>query len=292
MDLYLPGYGPTVLQNWEKVSDVVEKASSTPVYLRKGRLGCDKKAQHEGHFYLYKGRVKGRKSVHPRAQARRANLERKARAGGRFPWLISVPFAPWDKHTDNWADEPYEHDGDCDWLYITFTMPHLLWPLLNDLFRCSTRAMQRWAPKQGIEVGIFCTLHTYGRQLNQHPHIRDERQWRRYISHIPSRHFKMVRYYGFLSNRKWAALLPKVYSALEMTAWKKPDKPGFAVLMKCFVGTDPYKCILCGDRLRFTGAQAGSHTTELLSERLRGMEKKRWLRMPALDQCAWKWISD
>lgn len=24
----------------------------------------------------------------------------------------------------------------------------------------------------------------------------------RYISHIPSRHFKMVRYYGFLSNRK------------------------------------------------------------------------------------------
>ncbi len=36
----------------------------------------------------------------------------------------------------------------------------------------------------------------------------------RYISHIPSRHFKMVRYYGFLANRKRGELLPKVYTAL------------------------------------------------------------------------------
>jgi hypothetical protein len=57
-------------------------------------------------------------------------------------------------------------------------MPHLLWPffnnnwpLLNDLFRCATRAMLRWARRQGIEVGIFSALHTYGRQLNQHLHI-------------------------------------------------------------------------------------------------------------------------
>lgn len=56
----------------------------------------------------------------------------------------------------------------------TFTIPHLLWPffndnwpLLNDLFRCATRAMLKRARRQGIEVGIFCALHTYGRQLNQ-----------------------------------------------------------------------------------------------------------------------------
>ncbi|CCI78518.1 unnamed protein product [Klebsiella pneumoniae subsp. rhinoscleromatis SB3432] len=66
----------------------------------------------------------------------------------------------------------------CEWQHITFTMPHFLWPffnnnwpLFNDLFRCATRAMLRWACKQGIEVGIFCARHTYGRQLNQHPHI-------------------------------------------------------------------------------------------------------------------------
>ncbi|MBD8109500.1 IS91 family transposase, partial [Erwinia persicina] len=108
----------------------------------------------------------------------------------------------------------------------------------------------------------------------------------RYISHVPARHFKMVRYSGFLANRKRGTLLPRVYEALQMQAREKPEKPGFAVLMKGFLGTDPYQCILCGDRLRFAGAQAGTHATKLLSERLRGMEKKRWLRMPELDQCA------
>lgn len=83
----------------------------------------------------------------------------------------------------------------------------------------------------------------------------------------------MVRYSGFLSNRKRGTLLPKVYKALEMTARKKPENPGFAVLMKGFLRTDPYKCILCGDRLLFTGAQMGKKATELLSERLHNMKK-------------------
>lgn len=294
-------------------------------------------------------------------------------------------------------------------------MPHILWPffnnnwlLLNALFRAATRAMLRWARKQGVEIGIFCALHTYGRQLNQHPHIhlsvtrggldvkhgvwrslffkkhaveeiwrgavirllrhsyelinpgslpglghiRDKKQWNRYlqaqygrrwkvhfakktrgawrsvkylgrylkrppvsasklrhysggavvhcyydhrtqryqqqtltqeemigryISHVPAKHFKMVRYYGFLSNRKRGTLLPKVYEALEMEARKKPERPGFAVLMKGYLRTDPYKCVLCGNRLRFTGAQAGKHATELLAERLHGIARKRWL---------------
>ena len=327
------------------------------------------------------------------------------------------------KSTEQWIAEQQHILPDCEWQHITFTMPHLLWPffnnnwpLLNDLFRCATRAMLTWARKQGIEVGIFCALHTYGRQLNQHPHIhvsvtrggldvkhnvwrslffkkkaveliwrsavirllrssyarimpgmlpglghiRDERRWHRYlqaqygrywkvyfakktrgawhsvkylgrylkrppvsasrlrhycggavvhhyldhrtgkhkrqmlsqeemigryISHVPARHFKMVRYSGFLANRKRGTLLPRVYEALQMQAREKPEKPGFAALMKGFLGTDPYKCILCGDRLRFAGTQAGIHATELLSERLRGMEKKRWLRMPEWDQC-------
>lgn len=282
--------------------------------------------------------------------------------------------------------------------HITFTMPYLLcpffnnnWPLLNNLFRCATRAMPRWVRRQGIEVGIFCALHTYGRQLNQHPHfhvsvtrggldvkhnvwrhlffkkkeveqiwcnaviyllrdnyvcinpgglpdlghIRNEDRWHRYlhaqyrsawkvhfakktrgawrsvkylgrylkrppvaasqlrhyrggavvhkyhltqqykrqkisqeemlhryISHIPARHFKMVRYYGFLANRKQGQLLPKVYEALSMTVRGKPKRPGVAVLMKGFLGTDQYQCILCGDRLRFADVEAGRHTTE------------------------------
>lgn len=116
--------------------------------------------------------------------------------------------------------------------------------------------------------------------------LSQEKMIGRYISHIPSRHFKMVRYYGFLSNRKRGSLLPKVYEVLKVEARKKPEKPGFAVLMKGFFGTDPYQCILCGDRLRFVGAQTGFHATELLSERLHRMVKKRWLQTGMLGQCA------
>lgn len=99
----------------------------------------------------------------------------------------------------------------------------------------------------------------------------------RYISHVPAKHFKMVRYYGFLSSRKWGELLPKVYKALQMEARKTPERPGFAALMKEFLRTDPYRCILCGNRLRFSSVQEGRHATELVAERVHNIDRKRWL---------------
>lgn len=96
----------------------------------------------------------------------------------------------------------------------------------------------------------------------------------------------MVRYYGFLANRKRGTLLPKVYEALSMTIREKPQRPGFTVLMKAFLGTDPYQCILCKSPLRFAGAVTSEHATKMLSDRLQWMAKKRWLQTPALDKCA------
>lgn len=128
----------------------------------------------------------------------------------------------------------------------------------------------------------------YDHKTQQHKRqklTQEEMLWR-YVSHLPSRHFKMVRYYGFLANRKRGILLPKVYEALQMTVREKPQRPGFAVLMKAFLGTDPYQCILCKNPLRFAGAVAGEHATKLLSARLYRMEKKRWFLTPALDKCA------
>ncbi|MEL5515778.1 transposase zinc-binding domain-containing protein, partial [Serratia bockelmannii] len=56
------------------------------------------------------------------------------------------------KATEQWIAEQQHILPDCDWQHVTFTMPHLLWPffnnnwpLLNELFRCATRAMLRWA---------------------------------------------------------------------------------------------------------------------------------------------------
>ncbi|EKP2170939.1 transposase [Salmonella enterica] len=82
------------------------------------------------------------------------------------------------KAMEQWVSQQSHILADCDWQHITFTMSHLLWPffnnnwsLLNALFRAATLSMLRWARKQGVDVGILCALHTYGRQLNQHPHF-------------------------------------------------------------------------------------------------------------------------
>lgn len=82
------------------------------------------------------------------------------------------------KSTEQWVAQQSHILTDCDWQHLTFTIPDLLWsffnnnwPQLNALLRATTRAMLRWARRHSVEVGIFCALHTYGRQLNQHPHI-------------------------------------------------------------------------------------------------------------------------
>ncbi len=67
----------------------------------------------------------------------------------------------------------------------------------------------------------------------------------RYVSHIPQHHFKMVRYYGFLSNRKRGCLLPLVYLALGEKAPKQPELLTYAKQYKGFTGNDPYKSVLC-----------------------------------------------
>nr|WP_272539665.1 transposase [Providencia sp. PROV197] len=62
---------------------------------------------------------------------------------------------------------------------------------------------------------------------------------RRYVNHIPAQHFKMIRYYGFLANRKHGRLLPKVYDTLDMLHSNVPEKPSFAALIKGFLNTAP-----------------------------------------------------
>ena len=52
--------------------------------------------------------------------------------------------------------------------------------------------------------------------------LSQEEMIRRYVSHIPARHFKMIRYYGFLANRKRGNLLLKVYEELKMSAPSVP----------------------------------------------------------------------
>ncbi len=60
----------------------------------------------------------------------------------------------------------------------------------------------------------------------------------RYVSRIPQHHFKVVRYYSFLSNRKRERLLPLVYLTLEKTSSKKEELLTYAKQYKGFTGHD------------------------------------------------------
>lgn len=82
---------------WEKVSDVDQKACSKPLYLGQGYLGKTPGTHHLGHFYLYKQKAKGRKTKRSKDRVLRVTLEKKGRASNRSPWLIftnSTQYSP------------------------------------------------------------------------------------------------------------------------------------------------------------------------------------------------------
>ena len=319
------------------------------------------------------------------------------------------------KQTEQWIAKQLAILPHCEYQHITLTMPDTLWPvfkhnpdLLNKLFVCGNSPLLKWAKKRGIVIGIFCVLHTFGRQLNwnvhlhisvtrggldennkwvpiyfkknliekfwrqnvirllrkhyselsldnaDYGHIKDYRQWsrfldsqyrrkwrinmgkkthdvghtvrylgryfkrppiassrlrhyhggditfvykdhidgqyktltlspeemiRRVVSHIPAiKNFRMVRHYGFLSNRKRGSLLPIVYKELGQTEIATTYSISYAQMKKRFTNVDPFECILCKGRMCFVGFDIGLKGHELVTNRRKKMVKKRRLQ--------------
>ena len=68
----------------------------------------------------------------------------------------------------------------------------------------------------------------------------------RLVSHIPDKHFRNIRYYGFLSNRTRGKLLPKVYQFLAMKkVIAKKVYINWRQMMLNMFQRDPLKCPLC-----------------------------------------------
>ncbi|RMW06640.1 transposase protein, partial [Pseudomonas coronafaciens pv. porri] len=80
---------------------------------------------------------------------------------------------------------------------------------------------------------------------------------RRVVQHIPEKHFRMIRYFGFLANRVCGKYLPKVYEALKMATPGPVPKLYFAQMAKAFLNVDPFRCVLCGARMVYTAAISG-----------------------------------
>ncbi|CAK2090911.1 transposase [Vibrio crassostreae] len=67
----------------------------------------------------------------------------------------------------------------------------------------------------------------------------------RMIEQIPDKHFKMIRYFGFLSNRRHSEMLSKVYDALGIAPEGSPEIQSYAAMLKENVKVDPFEFILC-----------------------------------------------
>ncbi|EKS7774977.1 IS4 family transposase, partial [Edwardsiella ictaluri] len=114
---------------WYHVSDIKAerhppiKASSRPVYLGVGTLGCTEYARCDGHFYLHKKPSCGRKNKHSRCRIYRKSQVRDARRAAKEPWLIfssTDDFKPREimklysrrmQIEQNFRDEKSEHFG-------------------------------------------------------------------------------------------------------------------------------------------------------------------------------------
>lgn len=118
-------------------------------------------------------------------------------------------------------------------------------------------------------------LQTFRKTLTQEDMIL----W--YVGRIPQHRFKMVRYYVFCPTENGGRLLSLVYLALEEKAPKQPGQLTYAKQYKGFTGNDPYQCVLCGNRMVFTGFTSGSKNQELLDNRRMSMRESRRLGVPA-----------
>lgn len=87
----------------------------------------------------------------------------------------------------------------------------------------------------------------------------------RFVQHIPDENFRMLRYYGFLSNRTRGKLLPIVYKLLNQEKPHQKALPSFVELMQKNFSFNPLKCILCGHQLVLSSTHFGKNITELLN---------------------------
>ncbi len=82
---------------------------------------------------------------------------------------------------------------------------------------------------------------------------------KKFTDHIPDVGFRMIRYYGFLSNRLRSKFLPKVHALLGQNIKYENivNQPTYAQLIFKNFGVNPLECILCGAELRLTGTVFG-----------------------------------
>ena len=86
---------------------------------------------------------------------------------------------------------------------------------------------------------------------------------RHFIMHIHDRHFRVIRYYGFLANRVRREALPRVYAALNQRSSLVAQPVTYASMLKQFVNLDPFECLLCKGKMLVSGIRFGKTLSQL-----------------------------
>lgn len=87
-----------------------------------------------------------------------------------------------------------------------------------------------------------------------------------FVQHIPDEGFRMIRYYGFLSNRLRGTLLPIIHKLLGQQNKYNLTQPTYASLIEKSFGFNPLTCILCGKQLVLSAVRFGvSNPQQLLN---------------------------
>lgn len=85
---------------------------------------------------------------------------------------------------------------------------------------------------------------------------------KRFTQHIPPKHFKIIRYYGFLANSVRTRYLPLVYK-LTNSIFDFVHHVSWQTIHRKTFGTSPLDCILCNDKLKFGFVVVGMTNKEL-----------------------------
>lgn len=121
-------------------------------------------------------------------------------------------------------------------------------------------AQSRLLHYDGQQVVFGFLNHTTGR--HQAATFEAQAFIARFVQHIPDKHFRLIRYYGFLAHRVRSTLLPTVYALLDQPPPQPPTVRWPSLLERSF-GFNPLNCILCQSPLRLVRLVNGMTTPQL-----------------------------
>ena len=103
---------------------------------------------------------------------------------------------------------------------------------------------------------------------------------RRFLSHIPEKHQRLINYYGFLANRVRGTLLPQVHKVLGQRM-RETHKIRYAQMLKRSFGIDPLECPLCRSQLAFVGLVFGKSSMDLKRDYVASVSSKIKVKIAA-----------